>query len=168
MLNKLACLSRSSWYWLSLIALGVSMEAVALFYQYVLDYGPCVLCIHVRIWIAALVLIAILGLFTRRYSGLAKLSHLLVLVTGIGLFERSWKTLGVERGWIIEACSMDSGLPDWFALDKWMPHMFEPWEPCGYTPELLFRITMAEGLVAFSAVLCVIGLIFLLLQFRKN
>lgn len=168
MLNKLACLSRSSWYWLSLITLGVSMEAVALFYQYGLDYGPCVLCIHVRIWIAALVLIAILGLFTRKNSGFAKLSHLLVLVTGIGLFERSWKTLGVERGWIIEACSMDSGLPDWFALDKWMPHMFEPWEPCGYTPELLFRITMAEGLVVFSAALSVIGLIFFLLQFRKN
>ncbi len=45
---------------------------------------------------------------------------------------------------------MDSSLPNWFALDKWWPTVFEVMEPCGYTPELLFGITMAEALVVFS------------------
>jgi disulfide bond formation protein DsbB len=31
--------------------------------------------------------------------------------------------------------------------------LFKVWEACGYTPELLFGITMAEGLVVISAVL---------------
>lgn len=168
MLDKLTCLSRSKWYWLSLIALCLSMEGVALYYQYGLDYGPCVLCIHIRIWIIAVALVALLGLFSRKHNGMAKLSHLLVLVCGIGLAERSWKTLAVERGWIVDSCSMDSGLPDWFALDRWLPTFFEPWEPCGYTPELLFGVTMAEGLMLFSIALTLTGLCFFLLQFRKR
>jgi disulfide bond formation protein DsbB len=45
---------------------------------------------------------------------------------------------------------MKLGFPDWIALDKWLPSVFEPWEPCGYTPELLFGITMAEGLIVVS------------------
>ncbi|EAR62379.1 disulfide bond formation protein B [Neptuniibacter caesariensis] len=168
MLDKLTCISRSTWYWLGLIATGIGMEAVALYYQYALDYYPCVLCIHVRIWVLALILIGLLGLITRKQQGLSKLSHLLTLGAGIGLAERSWQTLAVERGWIIDECSMDSGLPDWFALDKWFPSVFQPWEPCGYTPELLFGVTMAEGLMAFSALLVISSALFFALQFRRH
>lgn len=167
MLDKLTCLSRCKWYWLSIIAIGLGMEGIALFYQYGLDYGPCVLCIHIRIWILALVAVAVLGLFSRHHAEFAKITHLMVLACGVGLFERSWKTLAVERGWIIDACSMDSGLPNWFALDKWLPTFFEPWEPCGYTPELLFGITMAEGLVLFATALSFVAFLFLVLQFRR-
>ncbi|MGH1429792.1 MAG: disulfide bond formation protein B [Neptuniibacter sp.] len=167
MLNTLTKLSHSSWYWLALILMGVAMESVALFYQYGLDYGPCVLCIHVRIWVMAIILIAILGLSLNKYPIIRSLAYLGILVSAIGLLERSWKTLGVERGWIIEACSMDSGLPQWFALDKWFPHMFEPWEPCGYTPELLFGITMAEGLVLFAVALTLMTATLLLASLRK-
>ena len=49
MLNKLDKLVAAPWYWLALIVLGVSMEISALIYQYLLEYWPCVLCIHVRI-----------------------------------------------------------------------------------------------------------------------
>jgi disulfide bond formation protein DsbB len=51
---------------------------------------------------------------------------------------------------------MESGLPDWFALDVWFPKLFKVWEPCGYTPELLFGITMAEGLLVFSVVMVLV------------
>ncbi|WP_299180807.1 disulfide bond formation protein B [uncultured Neptuniibacter sp.] len=168
MLDKFSCFSRSIWYWLSLIIIGLLMEGIALFYQYGLDYGPCVLCIHVRIWVMFLVLVATLGLLTRKHQGMGRVSHLLVFLSSLGLSERSYQTLAVERGWIIDSCSMDSGLPEWFALDKWIPHMFEPWEPCGYTPELLLKITMAEGLIAFSLLLSLTALTLFILQFRTR
>ncbi len=168
MLDKLTCLSRSSWYWLGLILLGVGMEAVALFYQYGLEYSPCVLCIQVRIWVLALILVGFFGLIIRKSPGLGKFSHLLTLGVSIGFAERSWRTLAVERGWIIDTCSLDSGLPDWFALDKWFPVVFKPWEPCGYTPELLFGITMAEGLMFFSVIFCCCSALFFLLQLRHR
>ena len=168
MLNCLLCLSRSKLYWLLLLITCISLEAVALFYQYGLDYGPCVLCIHIRIWIAALLLVAIAGLSLGNCPRVNKACHLLSVVAAIGLLERSWQTLGIEQGWIEGSCGFGSGLPEWFALDKWFPLVFEVWESCGYTPELLFGITMAEGLMVFSVLLTAITLTLSFLNFRNH
>jgi disulfide bond formation protein DsbB len=46
MLGRLAKIGKSSLYWLALVLIGLSFEAVALFYQYVLEEMPCVLCIR--------------------------------------------------------------------------------------------------------------------------
>ncbi|MFW1676922.1 disulfide bond formation protein B [Pontibacter sp. JAM-7] len=168
MLDKLVAVSHHAGYWLLLLVLSIAMESVALFFQYGLDYGPCVLCIQIRIWVLALLLVAILGLITRHCQLSQRICHPLTLLIGVGLAERSYQTLGVERGWIEGSCSFDSGLPEWFALDKWLPMLFEPWETCGYTPELLFGITMAEALMLFSIALVAISLTLSLLQFRRH
>ncbi|MDI3325672.1 disulfide bond formation protein B [Pontibacterium granulatum] len=141
----------TSFYWSLVLVLGIAMEAIALYFQYGLDYGPCVLCIHIRIYVLGFILLALLALTTQGSKPMRVLTGLTGVGLAAGMAERSWKTFGVERGFIEGACDMDSGLPDWFALDKWFPTVFEPWEPCGYTPELLFDITMAEGLLAVSA-----------------
>jgi disulfide bond formation protein DsbB len=156
-LQRLAGVGRSGWYWLGLLLLGLSMEGVALFYQYRLDYAPCVLCIHVRIWVLGLIVVAGIALWLRRNpSGLAALHGLIALSMG-GMLERSWQLLGTERGWIFGSCNMDAGLPAWFALDRWFPAVFEVKDACGYTPELLFGVTMAEGLLFFSLTLTLLA-----------
>lgn len=141
----------TSFYWSLVLVLGIAMEAIALYFQYALDYGPCVLCIHIRIYVLGFILLAITALAMQKSPSTLRVVSLINVTLAIGMAERSWKTFGVERGFIEGACDMDSGLPDWFALDQWFPTVFEPWEPCGYTPELLFGITMAEGLLVFSA-----------------
>jgi disulfide bond formation protein DsbB len=129
------------------------MEAVALTYQHVLEYLPCVLCIHVRIWVLGFILLALLAIWVRSSRPLLITAHLLNTLIMVGLLERAWLLLGTERGTVEGSCEMDLGFPGWFALDVWFPRMFRVWEPCGYTPELLFGITMAEALVVFSVVM---------------
>ncbi len=148
-------------YWMALVLLALSLEGVALFYQYRLDYGPCVMCIHVRVWLLGLVFAGLAGLLARRWRGLwlPVLAQSLVAVVGAGMLERSLKLLGTERGTFEGSCAMESGLPAWFALDKWFPSVFQVQEPCGYTPELLFGITMAEALVVLSGLLLVLGVV---------
>lgn len=153
MLKKLESIGSSAWYWLAILALGVSMETVALVYQYMLDYWPCVLCIHVRIWVMGFMLVAMLALFVRRIWYLRAAAHALTMVMMIGLLERSWMLLGIERGTLEGSCEFDSGLPAWFALDQWFPRLFKAWDACGYTPVLPFNITMAECLVTTAATL---------------
>ena len=155
-------LNQAGWYWLMLFVLASVMEAVGLYHQYVLDEWPCVLCIHVRIWLLALMIVSILGFIVRKHPVPAKVFTIGVLAVALGLMERSWILLGVERGTIFGACSMDSGLPAWFALDKWLPLLFEVQAPCGYTPEVAFGISMAEGLVLISGLLMIISLLPLL------
>ena len=43
MLELIRQFSQSKLYWILLITLGLSLEAAALYYQYVLDEWPCVL-----------------------------------------------------------------------------------------------------------------------------
>ncbi|VAW64265.1 Periplasmic thiol:disulfide oxidoreductase DsbB, required for DsbA reoxidation [hydrothermal vent metagenome] len=159
MLDKINLASNSRWYWIFLLFTGITLEASALFYQYVLGEPPCVLCIHVRIWVLGMVSLSLLALILRKFKAGLLAAHILMTLIMTGLFERSYQLLGVERGFIFGSCSMDSGLPPWFSLDSWLPYVFKIWAACGYTPELLFGITMAEALIVLSAVLFLISCI---------
>ena len=150
MLDKLASIGKSSFYWLALLFIGLSFEAVALYYQYVLYEMPCVLCIHARLWVMALIIVSLLGLLLRQMRFPTAVMHLLTLVATAGLLERSYQLLGTERRFIFGECGFDLGLPAWFTPDKWFPAMFQVETSCSYTPKLLFGITMAEALFVLS------------------
>ncbi len=158
-MHKLFELGRHRFYWLGLLLLGILFEATALLYQHVLDYPPCVMCIQVRLWVLGLILLALFGFVVRRSRVSCALAHLLVAGIMAGMLERAWQLLGTERGFIISTCGFDLGLPSWLALDRWWPAVFEVKTTCGYTPELLFGITMAEALLVMSSVLLVVSLL---------
>jgi disulfide bond formation protein DsbB len=168
MLTRLANLPRSGWYWIALLVFGLAMEATALIYQYILEYGPCVLCIHVRIWVLGLVLVSLLALALRRYTP-GRLA-VQVMTVGIlaGLTERAWLLLAVERGTVEGECSFDLGLPAWLALDQWFPLLFQVHEACGITPPLPFGFTMAEVLLPVAAVLLAFNALLLLVALLKR
>ena len=168
MLNRLAAIGAGAWYWLAILVTGLSLEAVALYYQYALDYYPCVLCIHVRIWVLGFILVAMLALFVRSFRYLRTLMHGLTVVLSLGLLERAWMLLGIERGTVEGSCSFDSGLPAWFALDQWFPALFKVWEACGYTPELLFGVTMAESLVLLGVATVLVSVTMTVASLSEN
>ena len=170
MIKKIYHLLTSKMYWIGLALIGLALESSALFYQYVLEYYPCVLCIHVRIIVVAIIVISLLGIWFYENKKIGLILHLLMTVILVGLFERSYQLLGVERGFVTGECSMNSGLPAWFAVDQWIPWLFKIWEPCGYTPVLFLGITMAESLIVLSAILLVISIALTARTFnnRKN
>ena len=150
MFRKLAVIGKSAWYWLMLALLGMAFEGVALFYQHVLDELPCVLCIQVRLLMLALILVSLAAVFIRRFQWLNATAHLLTVLVAALLLERSYQLLGTERGFTFGDCGMDLGLPSWLALESWFPAVFQVQTSCGYTPELLFGVSMAEALIVFS------------------
>lgn len=162
MWQKILALGNSRAYWLAMLLVAVSMEGMALLYQYQWNYEPCVLCIHVRIWLLGLMAVSLLALLLPQRHFSKPLWHALTALLMGGLLERSYQLLATERGWIFGSCNMDAGLPNWFALDSWFPAVFEVQTSCGYTPELLFGVTMAEGLLLFSALLLLSSLLLLL------
>ncbi|MBS98479.1 MAG: disulfide bond formation protein B [Oceanospirillaceae bacterium] len=165
MINALSSIARSRTFWFLVLLACVVLEGTALYYQYILDYGPCVLCVHIRAWIFGLGAVALLMMI---FGGpLAFLGHLASLALGVGLLRSSYITLGVEQGTIIDSCTMDPEFPDWLPLHQWSPTLFEPWEPCGYTPELAFNVTMAEALMVISAIWVLVSFILFFASFRK-
>ena len=140
MTKTLSRLPQSRNWWIFLIIFCLVLEGAALFYQYVLDYPPCVLCIHVRMLLAGILILSILALFVHRWRPPALLLFIAVFGLWIWMTERSYMLLGTERGWLLGECSMESGLPSWFALEKWFPILFHIHETCGYTPYVLSLI----------------------------
>jgi len=167
-MNLIKKIGKHNWYWIFLIVLGLSMEAAALYYQYVLEEWPCVLCIHIRIWILGFVAVAILALLLKQFKPVIPALHLLNSLMMVGFVERSWQTLAVERGWVFGDCNMDAGLPPWFQLDQWFPALFEVKTSCGYTPYIIFKISMAEVLIVTSTLLLCLSLLCLVASFWRS
>jgi disulfide bond formation protein DsbB len=160
-MNQIGNVGERNLYWIFLILVGLSMEAAALYYQYVLDEMPCVLCIHIRIWILGFVAVAILAMLLKRLKPIVPALHILNSLMMVGFVERSWQTLAVERGWIFSNCNMDAGLPTWGQLDQWFPALFEVKAACGYTPYIAYDISMAEVLMVTSTLLLGLSLLYL-------
>jgi len=144
-------------YWLVCIAGGIAALVVALLYQYAFDEWPCVLCIHIRLWVSLLVIVSIAGLLLRKSKILNLFSHFSLLLVATGLTERSYMLLGTERGFVFGDCGFDVGLPAWFAIETWIPWMYRVESSCGYTPELILGVTMAEALMVMSVGLLILS-----------
>ena len=164
--NFLSYLVHSPSYWLVYIAGGIAALLIALLYQYAFDEWPCVLCIHIRLWLTLLVVVSIVGLLLRQYKKLNLLSHFAAVLVAIGLSERSYMLLGTERGFVFGDCGFNVGLPSWFAVEAWLPWLYKVESSCGYTPELILGITMAEalmvmsiGLLVFSTAVLITGVV---------
>lgn len=149
-LSSLSALPQSRGYWLGLSGLALTMLAVALYYQYALGEEPCQVCIHVRLWVVALALVSLVitVLPASHWSGL--LGHGLVAGIAVGLAERAWLLYELENGRGDSSCEFQLGMPDWFAVDRWFPSLFEVRNLCSYTPDIIWGISMAEGLLLIA------------------
>lgn len=172
MFKRLTRIAHSARYWIALIVLGIIQEAFALYYQYVLDYAPCVLCIHVRLLVLGIIVVAIAALLLRKLAWTAVIAHAITSLCLAVLLERSWQLYATEHGMTMGACDFDLGFPAWLAFDRWLPFMFEVQASCGYTPVLPFGITMAEALLVMSSILFLVSatltLNALLVRFRND
>ena len=95
-------------------------------------------------------------------------AHILLVAGAIGLMDRSYQLLGTERGFILGACNFDLGLPDWFAVEQWMPWLFRVETTCGYTPEVAFGVTMAEALMLMSVGMLLLSISIMVASFMNN
>ncbi len=149
-MSYFSSLMQSRWYWAMLATLGLAMLAVALYYQYALGDEPCQVCIHARLWVAALILIALIMYFAPQTALLRILGNVVVLITAIGLAERARYLWRLENGVGDGSCQFQLGMPDWFAVDRWLPWLFEVRNLCSFTPEMMFGLSMAEMLMALG------------------
>jgi disulfide bond formation protein DsbB len=163
LIKQLKNITHSRWYWLVYIVGGISLIAIALYFQYARDELPCVMCIQIRLWFSLLIIVSFIGLLARRIMAINALVQASIVFIAVGLVERSYKLLGTERGFWDGHCGFDIGLPAWFAIDKWLPWLFRVETTCSYTPEILFGITMAETLMVMSVALLIVSLFVLFL-----
>jgi disulfide bond formation protein DsbB len=139
-------------FWSALLGLSITMMGIALFYQYYMDFAPCVLCVHIRVWVILMGLISAIALvipkgFVRTPSFLLAIGILVMF--SIDVYEL-WQ---IEAGYKMGSCSWSAGFPEFLPLNEWAPSLFEIGGLCGESPEMIFGITMAQSLMNVAGVL---------------
>ena len=142
---------------MALAIAGSALLAVALYYQYVLGDEPCQVCIHARLWVVAFTLIALVMLVTSQRRILRVVANIGVVIACAGLTERARYLYRLENGIGDGSCQFQLGMPYWFAVDQWMPWLFEVRNLCSFTPTMLFGLSMAESLMGIGALLCLVA-----------
>lgn len=135
---------------------------VALFYQYAMAWDPCVICIHIRVYMLGLMTLSLLMIFLSKFKLIRLLGFIAQSALAIPLFLTSRELYRIEVGLQQAGCMFNAGLPAWFDLEAWLPSIFEVRSACGDSPILLFNITMAEALYVGSAI-AMIGAVLLTL-----
>lgn len=167
MIDRVVRFIGSLWYWLALAVGALALEIIALIYQHLLNEPPCVLCIHARLWVLGVLLAGGLGMVLRRHWWGLVAAQAVLIVSLLGLLERTWVGMRVERGLYEGVCGMDPGFPAWLKLDDWFPNVFQVWSMCGYSPIMPFGLTMMETLVygsVLALLVSALGMIALLLR----
>ena len=152
-MHSLETLFKSRGYWLIIAATSLTMLVIALYYQYALGEEPCQVCIQARLWVFALLLVSVTLAALPESRHLRLYGNLLALTCAVGLGERAWFLYQLENGIGNGSCEFQLGMPDWFAIDQWLPSLFEVRNLCSFTPEMLFGLSMAEGLLLIAALL---------------
>ena len=138
-------------FWWAMLTLGGGMFAAALYWQYALGEDPCQVCIQARLWVVAIALIGALMLILPDTTGTRLGGLTLLFISSMGLGERSYYLYEIENFRGDGSCQFTLGMPDWFAVDRWMPWLFEVRNLCSFTPEMLFGLSMAETLMGVGA-----------------
>jgi len=153
------------WTWVLLAPL--ILEAIALYYQYGLDYGPCTLCVQIRATLTATIILGLLGLLLKNMLA-QRVFSLIFSSLMIFFLYQCYLLLGIERSWFESSCTLTNAFPAWMPLDQWLPSMFEPWELCGYTPYIVGSISMAEILLLTAVISVLVSLYQVTLCFRHR
>lgn len=158
-ISNLALDSRA-WLLLALSALG--LEASALYFQYIMDLKPCIMCVYQRLAIAAIFFAGLLGYFTPK--------QLIIRLISFGLWG-----IGAIWGLIIAlehvemqssamslffTCDFIPNFPTWAPLHEWIPFLFEASGDCGEISWQFLSYSMPQWMVfvygAYTAMFAVI------------
>lgn len=153
--------SRSAWFLLALSALG--LELTTLYFQYVMQLEPCVLCVYERNAVAIIFLAGICGLINPKIV-ILRVGGYLLWAGGIawGLY-LSVMHSGIQMGLIKDSASCDfaANYPSWMQLDQWLPWLFMPtgfcediqWQFLGLSIPQVMVVTTLLYLIVFVMVI---------------
>ncbi len=155
------CTNKRAWQLLALSALG--LEFAALFFQYVLELKPCIMCIYQRVAIWAIFFAGLVGSFANQYV-LMRILAFALWGTGaiwgllIALEHVEMQTSPMS---FLFGCEFIPNFPQWAPLHEWLPALFAAtgdcgdinWQFLGYSMPQWMVVVYAIYSVAFIAVL---------------
>ena len=132
-LDWLAELPTQRWAWLALAASGLVLEGCALFFQYVLELQPCVLCIYIRLATLGLVAAGVVGAIDPSRAVLRWVGFVgwgVAAAMGLSLSRELIAVQAADPYSFEVSCSFMPDFPEWMPLHEWFPAFLMPTGSC--------------------------------------
>lgn len=171
MFRALKSVSVQRWPWLLLALTALLLVATGLYFQYALNYQPCIKCIYVRVAFAGIMLAALLVALAPRQTLLRLLGIFAWLAAAVYGVMQAQELVNIEQTLAsggFTTCALFADFPVWLALDKWLPAVFEVTGTCGGVDWQFSGLTMAQWSRLILVAYGVVGLLVLLSQFTKR
>ena len=150
-LSKLSTDSRA-WFLLTLSALG--LEIAALFFQYVLDLAPCIMCVYQRTALWAIFFAGVMGCIGNKYIvgrllayalwGTGAIWGLLIAIEHVDIQTAEFS--------FMYTCEIVPNFPTWAPLHEWLPMLFEANGDCGDVNWEFLGSSMPQVMIAVFAI----------------
>lgn len=170
MFQMLKSVSLQRWPWLLLALTALLLLVAGLYFQYVLNYQPCIKCVYVRVAFAGIVLAALLVTIAPKHSLLRVLGILHWLGwAGFGVMQAQ-ELVNIEQilaSGGFTTCALFADFPTWLALDKWLPSVFDVTGTCGGVDWQFLGLSMAQWSRNIMLLYCLVAVLVFLSQFCK-
>lgn len=137
---------KSAWGLLFLSALG--LELTALYFQYVMDLAPCIMCIYQRTAILGVMVSSAIPLLTNNFM------TRFVALLGWGISAIWGLIIAMEHVEIQTAvnpffasCEIVPNFPSWAPLHEWLPQIFAATGDCGNIDWSFMDISMPQWMI---------------------
>lgn len=152
-MNYLSNITTSQRPWLLLAASALGLELSALFFQYVLDLAPCIMCVYQRLAILAIFAAGAIG-STGHNNILARTLAYILWGTGAiwGLIiALEHVEMQGNSGSLFFSCEFIPNFPIWAPLHEWIPFLFEATGDCGEISWQFFDYSMPQWMIVVYA-----------------
>ena len=139
--------NKRAWQLLAISALG--LELAALFFQYVLDLAPCIMCIYQRVAIWAIFFAGVVGSLGTQYI-VARFAAFTLWGTGAiwGLIiALEHVEIQSSKMSFLFSCEFVPNFPSWAPLHEWIPALFAATGDCGDINWQFLGHTMPEWMI---------------------
>lgn len=165
-LKQFTC-SRSFWFLVLFSAL--LFEGVALYFQYVMNLSPCVMCVYERVALFSIAAAALFGFLAPSWTlwrWLALLAGLVAAVKGL-LISLKHVDYQLHPGpW--NQCESLPQFPDFLPLDHLFPALFRPYGVCSDVVWSFLDLSMAQWIAVMFGIYVAIFVVAILIQFFRT
>lgn len=145
----LSNLSQNSRAWQLLALSALCLELTALYFQYVMDLAPCIMCVYQRVAIWAIFFAGIIGSIGFNFALTRMLAYglwatgsiwgLLIALEHVDMQSASFS--------LFFSCEFIPNFPSWAPLHQWIPALFEATGDCGKISWELFGYSMPQWMI---------------------
>ena len=154
-MNPVTQFAQSRLSWLILAGTALALELCALFFQYVMNLDPCVMCIYQRLAIFGILAAGLIGIAGHKYRLVRLLAIIGWTTSAVWGLKLALELVDMQTNPSpFSTCSFLPEFPHWMPLHEWIPSVFMPTGMCSDIPWEMFGVTMGQWMIgAFSAYL---------------